>query len=72
MKFYICENCGYVITEYELDELEEKGYHCPKCDNDSWEEGYWINATTFETEKHHYHFDPETGKFMFKTKKPNK
>jgi len=68
MEYYICQNCGYVIADYELDELEEKNYACPKCNNDSWEKGYWVNPTTFETEEHHYHFN-EKGEFMLRTKK---
>jgi len=47
MQLWICGKCGFVVSEYEHDMLEEEGYQCPKCGNDTWDRGYWENATTF-------------------------
>ena len=35
MKYLKCDNCGYIMTEYELDSNFDK---CEKCNNDSFVE----------------------------------
>ena len=60
MEFWVCLNCGLVLTEYEHDELEEVGYRCPRCDSDIWDVGDWENPTTFKTRSgKRLHYDPE-------------